>query len=92
MCQSLSCDRLFATPWTAAHQAPLSMGLSRQEYWSGLPFSSPKEAQQRTKKKLKNKKKFFKSIRDSESTSTSILKHVVPLTSDKASAHGCHWK
>ena len=33
--------RLFATPWTAAHQAPLSMGFSRQEYWSGLPFPSP---------------------------------------------------
>ena len=30
--------RLFATPWTAAHQAPLSMGFPRQEYWSGLPF------------------------------------------------------
>ena len=29
------------TPWTVAHQAPLSMGLSRQEYWSGLPFPSP---------------------------------------------------
>ena len=29
------------TPWTAAHQAPLSMGFSRQEYWSGLPFPSP---------------------------------------------------
>ena len=33
--------RLFATPWTAAHQAPPSMGFSRQEYWSGLPCSSP---------------------------------------------------
>ena len=32
---------LFATPWTVAHQAPPSMGFSRQEYWSGLPFSSP---------------------------------------------------
>ena len=32
---------LFETPWTVAHQAPLSMGFSRQEYWSGLPFSSP---------------------------------------------------
>ena len=31
----------FATPWTVAHQAPLSMGFSRQEYWSGLPFPSP---------------------------------------------------
>ena len=30
--------RLFATPWTAAHQAPLSLGFSRQEYWSGVPF------------------------------------------------------
>ena len=32
---------LFATPWTVACQAPLSMGFSRQEYWSGLPFPSP---------------------------------------------------
>ena len=31
----------FVTPWTVANQAPLSMGFSRQEYWSGLPFSSP---------------------------------------------------
>ena len=30
--------RLCATPWTAAHQAPMSLGFSRQEYWSGLPF------------------------------------------------------
>ena len=39
--RSLRCVQLFATPWTAASQAPLSMGFSRQEYWSGLPFSSP---------------------------------------------------
>ena len=32
-----SCVRLLATPWTVAHQAPLPMGFSRQEYWSGLP-------------------------------------------------------
>ena len=38
---SLSHVRLFATPWTVAHQASLSMGFSRQEYWSGLPFPSP---------------------------------------------------
>ena len=31
----------FATPWTVAHRAPLSMGFSSQEYWSGLPFPSP---------------------------------------------------
>jgi len=36
--RSLSCVRLFATPWTAAYQAPPSMGFSRQEYWSGLPL------------------------------------------------------
>ena len=39
--QSLSRVRLFATPWTVAHQAPLSVKFSRQEYWSGLPFPSP---------------------------------------------------
>ena len=33
--------RLLATPWTAAYQAPLSMGFSRQEYWSRLPLPSP---------------------------------------------------
>ena len=33
--------RLFATPWTVAHQTPLSMGFSRQEYWSGLPYPPP---------------------------------------------------
>ena len=33
--------RLLATPWTAAYQAPLSMGFSRQEYWSGVPLPSP---------------------------------------------------
>ena len=38
---SLSRVRLFATPWTVAYQAPLSVGFSRQEYWSGLPFPSP---------------------------------------------------
>ena len=36
----LSRVRLFATPWTVAYQAPPSMGFSRQEYWSGLPFPS----------------------------------------------------
>ena len=39
--KSLSHVRLSVTPWTAAHQAPLSMGFSRQEYRSGLPFPSP---------------------------------------------------
>ena len=39
-CMSVGSDS-FATPWTLAHQTLLSMGLSRQEYWSGLPFSPP---------------------------------------------------
>ena len=41
--KSLSCVRLFATPRPVAYQAPLSVGFSRQEYWSGLPFPSPGE-------------------------------------------------
>ena len=36
----LSYIQLFVTPWTVAYQAPPSMGFSRQEYWSGLPFPS----------------------------------------------------
>ena len=39
--KSLSRVRLLATPWTAAYEAPPSMGLSRQEYWSGVPLPSP---------------------------------------------------
>ena len=39
--QLLICVPLFSTPWTIAHQAPLSIGFSRQEYWSGWPFPSP---------------------------------------------------
>ena len=39
--KSLSHVQLFGTPWTVARQAPLSMGFSRQEYWSELPFPSP---------------------------------------------------
>ena len=39
--QLLSHIQLLATPWTVAHQAPLCMGFSRQEYWSRLPFAPP---------------------------------------------------
>ena len=38
-----SCVKLSVTPWTVAYQVPLSMGFSRQEYWSGLPCSPPGE-------------------------------------------------
>ena len=41
VCELLSYVQLFATPWNVAHQAPLSMGFSKQESWSGLPFPSP---------------------------------------------------
>ena len=43
--ESVSCSVLAdsATPWSVTHQAPLSIGFSRQAYWSGLPFSSPGE-------------------------------------------------
>ena len=40
MLSIFSCARLFVTPWTVAHQAPLSMRFSRQECWSGLPCPS----------------------------------------------------
>ena len=43
-CAVFSRVRVFSTPWTAACQAPLSMGFSRQEYWSGLPFPPPEES------------------------------------------------
>ena len=42
--QMLNRVPLFATPWTVAHKAPLSMGFPRQEYWSGLPFPPPAES------------------------------------------------
>ena len=41
MCLVTRHIQLFVAPWTVAHQAPRSMELSRQEYWSGLPFPSP---------------------------------------------------
>ena len=49
--KSLSHVRLFATPWTIALQAPLSMGFSRQEYWSGLPLGDGGRLLQKKKKK-----------------------------------------
>ena len=46
--KSLSRVQLLVTPWTATHQAPASMGFSRQEYWSGLPLPSPINANKRS--------------------------------------------
>ena len=42
--KSLRCVRLLVTPWTVTHQAPLSMGFSSREYWSGVPLPSPYES------------------------------------------------
>ena len=52
--KSLSRVWLLATPWTAAHQAPLSIRFSRQEYWSGLPFPSPMHESEKWKVKVKS--------------------------------------
>ena len=49
--KSLCCAQLLATPWTAAFQAPPSMGFSRQEYWSGVPLPSPQYVHKYTQKK-----------------------------------------
>ena len=49
MLSHFSCVRLCATPETAAHQAPLSLGFSRQEHWSGLPFPSPMHESEKRK-------------------------------------------
>ena len=42
-CYLLSSVQFFATPWTVAHQVPVSMELSKQEYWSGLSFPFPRD-------------------------------------------------
>ena len=51
-----SCPTL-ATPWTAAYQAPSSMGFSRQKYWSGVPLPSPVHGQYMLKKDNKSEAK-----------------------------------
>ena len=50
--KSFSHVRLLATPWTVAHQAPPSMGFSRQEHWSGVPLPSPKEKETPSARRL----------------------------------------
>ena len=57
--KSLSHARLLATPWTAAYQAPPSMGFSRQEYWSGVPSPSPRNMTSSVKLFRKHAGKYF---------------------------------
>ena len=59
MLSHFSCVWLFATLWAIAHQAPLSMGFSRQEHWSGLPFPSSKGTTERKKVKSLSHAQFF---------------------------------
>ena len=58
--KSLSRVQLFATPRIAAHQAPLPMGFSRQEYWSGVPLPSPDETYLKRISEMKDIKKTLK--------------------------------
>ena len=57
--KSLSRVWLLATPWTTAHQAPLSMGFSKQEYWSGVPLPSPIYKAKKPKNQSTQLLKFF---------------------------------
>ena len=75
--KSLSCVRLFATPWTVAYQAPPSMGFPRQEYWSGLPFPSPGLRMYRILYKFKSKKsKKIQSVSGQKNRTLHQRKHI----------------
>ena len=66
--KSLSHVRLFTTPGTAAYQAPPPMGVSRQEYWSGLPLPSPKLDMLSRINRMGKTRDLFKKIRDIKGT------------------------
>ena len=83
--KSLSRVRLFETPWTAAYQAPLSMGFSRQEYWSGVLSPSPSFSPGRPFNKLVVfncicKKNWFCSFQEKNFTLTSFLQSLKSIT------------
>ena len=65
--------RLCATPWMAAHEAPPSVGFSRQEYWSGLPFPSPISIPQNNDDSFKGEKRKEGSLLDHTFEKCSIL-------------------
>ena len=78
--KSFSCIRLLVTPWTTAYQAPPSMGFSRQEYWSGLPFPSPDSAYMHFIQKLEFLLCiFFFNWKWTLSFSTSLTKTFLPV-------------
>ena len=81
MLSRLSCVRLFVTQWTIAHQAPLSMGFSTQEYWSRLPFPSSikkAECQRIDAFKLWCWRRFLRIPWTSRRSNQSILKEINP--------------
>ena len=83
--KSLSHVQLLATPWTAAYQAPPSMGFSRQEYWSGLALPSPKRRLQLGKKVMTKLDSILKSRDVTVPTKIRLVKAMVyPCV-----MHGC---
>ena len=72
--------KLFTTPWTAAHQAPSSVGFSRQEYWSGLPLPSPTDDNMAVEEILKKKKEKKASQEAFNSTSSFIYLNLLKST------------
>ena len=87
--KSLSCFGLLATPWTAAYQAPPSMGFSRQEYWSGVPLPSPektlhiyKEKREERKQKWKLTTQSFKTMWGNQRSRIQIAKKGIKLSNE----------
>ena len=77
--KSLSRVRLLATPWTAAYQAPLPMGFSRQEYWSGVPLPSPLRSHRCTEfsgQRSERRELQRESLRLTEGLSLSVYLHM----------------
>ena len=101
--KSLSHVRLFSTPWTAAYQAPPSMGFSRQEYWSGVPLllSNKKEQTTDTCNKVNESQKHYIILRERHLAAKSIhctiylfesLKHVILIYDGrKPKNNNCLW-
>ena len=88
--KSLSRVRLLATPWTVAHQAPPSMGFSRQEYWSGVPLRSPRKTwSNRQIWPWNTKWSRAKTNRVLPRKCTGHSKHPLPTTQEKT-VHGHH--
>ena len=79
--------RLFTPPWTVAHQASLSMGFPRQEYWSGLPFPSPKEVKWNNIKYLSNPKGGRKGTAEGRKIRGDQLRELPGLCASTAGAH-----